>query len=80
MNRWSLDKVTDDFHDAWRDLKEKYLRLIAKRHLGVTLREFEDRKLVESGSLAAAVQTIRRRNLFRITWLRLRRAVQVKMQ
>lgn len=70
--------MTEEFQEAWRDLKEKYLRRLVTRHLGVELGEFEDRNLVAKGSLVAAISETRRRNLLRVVWFKVMQTVRGK--
>ena len=66
------------FDEAWRDLKEAFVRRLARRYYGLEIDPFTIRSYkVESNRLTSVLDEIRRRNIFETTMFRAGRRIRI---
>lgn len=66
-----------DFATAWRDLREKFVRRLARTHLGVDISEMAIRAYDIRKPLADVFSDIRKKNFFESTMYRAGKRIRV---
>jgi hypothetical protein len=65
-----------EFHEAWRDLKEHFIRQIAQKYYGVTLSDMDIRGYkVDDKEIIKVLNEIRQKNIFRSIFFRTQRKI-----